>query len=252
MKSCSPLYLARSPFIMIAAMVSAFVASEIKNRTMLSFDFLQWKNEIKMLFGQQVSKEIVHTLISKNYSAEKRCVSVLFLDIRNFSIFAENREPEEVIKYQNDFFSPVIRIINKYNGITNQISGDGLMVTFGAPVKDENHAENALLAGIEILQKVKEMSDSGKIPETRIGIGAHTGDVVMGNIGNELRKQFSISGTTVIIVARLEQFTKENNTQFLISQELYNSLNQSKSGFNKIGKIKVRNIKRRIQVYKVA
>lgn len=244
------LYIARSIFMMMAALGSLFVTSEIRRRTKLLFSLARQKNEIELLFGQQVSKKVVDALLLNNKNPVKHTVTILFLDIRNFSVFAERREPEEVIDYQNKLFSPLIRIIHKYNGITNQIMGDGLMATFGAPIMDEDHADNALKAGLEILDKVRELSQDGSIPPTTIGIGGHTGPVVMGNIGNELRKQFSISGTPVIIAARLEQANKEYGTQFLISKEMYEKLKAHP--LESMGKITVKNIEQPIPVYKVA
>jgi len=96
------------------------------------------------------------------------------------------------------------------------------------------------------------MSDSKLIHETRIGIGLHTGKVVMGNIGNEIRKQFSISGTTVIIAARLEELNKKYGTQFLISQELYDCVTNEEHSFEMVDELQLRNIEHKIKVYKVA
>jgi len=246
------LYIARSFFMMIASLASVFVANEIRKRTRMSIDYVQQKNEIEMQFGQQVSQKVVEALKKNSNTAEEREVTILFMDVRNFSFFAENKPPEEVIKYQNQIFDPLTRIINNHNGITNQILGDGLMATFGAPIQDPNHAENALKAGLEMLRKIEEMSDSKVIPQTRIGIGANTGNVVMGNIGNELRKQFSISGTAVIIAARLEQMNKTFQSQFLISKSMYEQLGSREYEFEHVGETKMHNIKRDIDVYRVA
>jgi adenylate cyclase len=245
------LYIARSLFMMMAALGSVFIAHEIKKRTKLALEFIRQNNELELLFGQQVSRKVADTLKNQNYSAQKRSATILFMDIRNFSVFAEQKSPRKIIKYQNDIFNPIIRIINDHEGVTNQILGDGLMATFGAPIKDNNHAENALLAGIEIIQKVDHLSRSGVIPETRIGIGAHSGDIVMGNIGNELRKQFSISGTPVIIASRIEQLNKEYATNFLISGSLYDRLNHHQYKFECIGGTTIRNIKENHEIFKV-
>lgn len=246
------LYEARSVFMLITALGSVFVAKEIKNRVSQLSKTIDQKNKIESLFGQQVSQKVVETLLTDNYSSEKREVSILFMDIRNFSSFAERSKPKDVIRFQNAIFSPIIRIISKYNGITNQILGDGLMATFGAPVKDTNHPENALNAGLAILDQVKKLSSSKVIHETRIGIGLHTGKVVMGNIGNEMRKQFSISGTTVIIAARLEELNKQYGTQFLVSQEFYDQVDKTKYSFEIIDELKLKNIDHKVKVYKVA
>ena len=173
------------------------------------------------------------------------------MDIRDFTVFAENNSPEAVIKYQNDVFNPIIRIINKHDGVTNQILGDGIMATFGAPIKDDYHSENALLAGLEIIDKINHLSSSGTIPETRIGIGAHTGDIVMGNIGNEFRKQFSVSGTTVIIAYRLEQLNKEYGSSFLISKRLYAQIDKGQFEFECIGGATFHNIRESHEIFRV-
>jgi adenylate cyclase len=173
------------------------------------------------------------------------------MDIRDFSVFAENNSPEAVIKYQNDVFNPIIKIINDHDGVTNQIMGDGIMATFGAPIKDDKNAQHAFLAGLEIIDKINELSNSGSIPATRIGIGAHTGDIVMGNIGNALRKQFSVSGTTVIIAYRLEQLNKEYGTSFLISKRLYDQIDKDQHEFECIGGATFHNIKENHEIYKV-
>lgn len=210
-------------------------------------------NRLTTLFGQQVSQHIVEKLLDEpDDKPEKREVSIMFMDIRNFSSYAETKTPEEVIQFQNNFFSPIISIINNYNGITNQILGDGLMATFGAPIKEPAHAIKALKAGLEIIHKVSELYQKGVIHKVKVGIGLHCGEVVMGNIGNQLRKQFSISGTPVIIAARLEQINKEHNTQFLISKQIYDQVGQENFEFKSIGKVKVRNIGEEIEVYKVA
>ncbi len=125
------------------------------------------------------------------------------------------------------------------------------MATFGAPVKDPDHVTNALRAGLEVFGKIKELESKKIIPPTKVGIGVHTGTVVTGNIGNETRKQFSISGSPVIIAARLESLTKEYSTPFLVSKEVYVQANGKFCCFSKLGEVKVKNIDRAIEVYKV-
>ncbi len=91
----------------------------------------------------------------------------MFMDIRNFSAFVENRDPSEVIKFQNNIFGPLISILNGHHGVINQILGDGFMATFGAPVKDPDHVINALRAGLEVFGKIKELESKKIIPPTK-------------------------------------------------------------------------------------
>ncbi len=245
------LYYVRSFFMMLAALGATFVAFEIKKRSQAVFNLKKEKDEISRLFDQQVSKEVVDILLHDDFSTRRGHVSILFLDIRKYSSFAESRSPEEVIGFQNHFFGPILRIIEEYHGITNQILGDGIMATFGAPIPTEDHAQKAYEAAIAISTKVKNSISMGKIPTTKIGIGIHTGEVVMGNIGNELRKQFSISGTAVVLAARIEQANKEYNTEILISSSTRESISDKNGQIQSIGKINMENISKEIEVYRV-
>lgn len=246
------LYSVRSLFMLITSLASIFVGVEIKSRIRKAYELVDKNNRLTTLFGQQVSQHIVDKLMTASEDKpEEREVSIMFLDIRGFSSLAENKSPEEVIQFQNDFFSPIIRIINNHHGITNQIMGDGLMATFGAPIKLANHQEEALEAGLEIIDKIRELNDRGVLPNIKIGIGLHCGNVVLGNIGNQLRKQYSVSGAPVIIAARLEQLNKEYDTQFLTSGYVHNVVGGEKFQFTRIGKVKVHNIHEEIEVFQV-
>ena len=127
---------------------------------------------------------------------------------RDFSNFCEGKTPEQINKYQNEVLSFMIDIVKKNRGIVNQILGDGFMATFGAPVEDEKHTVNAVKAANEIIRQLNFNNEEGKIEKTKIGIGIHCGEVVTGNVGTEDRKQYSVTGNTGILAARLEQLNK--------------------------------------------
>jgi len=244
-------YYVRSFFMLITGFCASFVTREINYRIARSFKLLNEKKIMEGLFGQQVSPQVVEALLKNKNTSKKMEVSIMFMDIRNFSAFAESREPEEVIDYQNKLFSPLVEIINRHNGVINQFLGDGFMATFGAPIEDKDHARNALSSGFEILDKIGEMGARGIIPDTRIGLGIHSGEVITGNIGNDMRKQYSISGAPVIIAARLEQLNKDYQTQFLVSREFYERTKAYNISFTRMGEVKVRNIETAIEVYRV-
>lgn len=214
---------------------------------------LKERKEIELLFGQQVSKEIVRQLIQEKGRPMSRYmdVSVLFLDIRDFTPFAESLPPKEVVRFQNIVFDAFINIIDKHGGIINTLLGDGLMATFGVPSLRESHPEDAVRAGLEMTQAVKELSDAGKIPETHIGIGIHSGQVIVGNIGNDIRKEFSLSGLTVIKAARLEQLNKKLKTECLISKETYDRIDKKNVEIQYMGEIRLKGIGNAVSVYSV-
>ena len=186
------------------------------------------EKKIVKLLSQQVSGDVAKELLMNNANkpGERRFVCIMFLDIRDFTPMAEKLTPEEIINYQNNVFGFMIDVVQKHDGNINQLLGDGFMATFGAPVSKGNDCQNAFLAAKEILQEVKERSEAGVIPKTKIGIGLHAGYVVTGNVGNEARKQYSVTGNPVIIASRVEQLNKAYKSQLIITEEVYLRLDQ--------------------------
>jgi len=184
------------------------------------------EKNIRKLLRQQVSEDIAKELMTGGtfLSTKKSFVCIMFLDIRGFTPWAEQHDPEEIITFQNLLFGFMIDIINEYNGNVNQLLGDGFMATFGAPKSFGNDCQNAYSAAIKILKVLQEKISAGEIRKTRVGIGLHAGNVVTGNVGTELRKQYSITGNTVILAARIEQLNKEYDSQLIISKEVRDKL----------------------------
>lgn len=197
------------------------------------------QKKIKDLLHQQVSGAIADELLAStgNESIARKFVCIMFLDIRDFTVFAEERNPEDIIDYQNNVFGFMIDTINKHHGIVNQILGDGFMATFGAPISSGNDCQDAYDAAREIIEIVNEKSRTGEIPPTKVGIGLHAGFVVTGNVGTSSRKQYSITGNPVIIASRLEQLNKEFGSSIVISKDVYDHLpeaTQSPMTFNEV------------------
>ena len=182
--------------------------------------------KVRGLLRQQVSGAVAEALMTKTFLSadEQRFVSIMFLDIRDFTVFCEGKSPKEIIAYQNSVFGFIINIIEKHHGVVNQLMGDGFMATFGAPVSVGNDCKNAYKASFEIMKKLESKVTKKKIYPTKIGIGLHAGYVVTGNVGNEKRKQFSITGNTVILAARLEQLNKNLESTLVYSKDLYDKL----------------------------
>jgi len=194
------------------------------------------------LFGQQVSKEVALELLSDSFKSgsKKLFACIMFLDIRDFTPFVQDKEPAEIIQYQNDVFGFMIDTISKHHGIINQFMGDGFMATFGAPVSSGNDCQNAVNASTEIIDKLHVKSKSGELAKTRIGIGLHAGNIVTGNVGTPQRKQYSITGNTVILASRIEQLNKKYNSEILISKEVFEELDQSNLKIKSLGSVSLK------------
>lgn len=208
------------------------------------------EKRIKSLLHQQVSGAVADELLASKdeKKIERRFVCIMFLDIRDFTPFAENRNPEEIIQFQNQLFGFMIDIVNKYNGIINQILGDGFMATFGAPVSSDNDCQHAFLAAREIINVLQLKSKRGDIPETKAGIGLHAGYVVAGNVGTQDRKQYSITGKTVIVAARLEQLNKEFGSSIVLSRQVYDELPEKLQQGIEFTSVRVKGISEKMEV----
>lgn len=247
------IYAGKSVIILLGGLLASFVTYQIKKRVIGTFQIQDERNKFERLFSQQVSPAVVNELMNlrKNKIGVKSEVCIMFLDIRNYTKFAYNKPPEEIIQYQNTLFSFMIDIVTKHNGIVNQIMGDGFMASFGAPIKYQNDCLDAVNSAFEILAALDEKNTKEEIPFTRVGIGIHTGEAVTGNVGNSTRKQFSISGSVVIIASRIEQLNKEFNSSLLISKQVFERVKESLSGYSNLGGVTVKGSPEPIEIIKL-
>ena len=247
-------YFAKSLFLLMAGVIAGIVSLKIRKNIFSSFHTLQERNNLEKAFGQQVSKEVVDEFIQNNLTitSREREATIMFLDIRDFSNFCEGKTPEEINKYQNEVLSFMIDIVKKNRGIVNQILGDGFMATFGAPVEDEEHTDNAVKAANEIIRQLNFNNEEGKIEKTKVGIGIHCGEVVTGNVGTEERKQYSVTGNTVILAARLEQLNKEFNSSVIVSKDVIDNVNIEDIEHRSLGNVKVKGFANPIEVFRLS
>lgn len=209
--------------------------------------------KIEGLFGQQVSKEIAAEMIGSDEEIESKVyeATIMFMDIRDFTLFADSRPPAEVARFQNIVFGALIEIIGNYQGVVLQLLGDGLMAVFGAPVKAHNHAQNAVNASFDMMKKIEELTQYGQIPQIRVGIGLNSGDIVAGNLGNNARKFYSLTGKNVIIAARIEPLNKKFNSQFLVSESVFTAIKIGELEVESMGEIALKGIEFPVTVYKL-
>jgi len=211
-------------------------------------------DRIQALFGQQVSEEVARALIESPAEIDSKPydVTIMFLDIRDFTVFADSREPEEVARFQNIVFGELIEIVRAHQGVVLQILGDGIMAVFGAPVARPDHARNAIQAGYQMVERVKALGEAGRIPPIRVGIGLNSGKVIAGNVGNETRRFYSLTGKNVIIAARIEQLNKDYDSQFLASESTVGAQNAHRRTAQRLGDVPLKGIELPIGIYRMA
>jgi len=154
--------------------------------------------------------------------AEKRPVAVLFSDIRSFTSISEANKPEVMIAFLNRYFNIMCNIIKKHGGTTNKFIGDAIMAQFGAPVSYEDNTSRAVAAAYDMREALPSvplgdlvLPDGLKFD---IGIGINYGDLTVGSVGSDERKNYDIIGDAVNLASRLEGLTKTYGTKILISE----------------------------------
>ena len=197
-----------SPLLLIALIF-------ILNMTYGFFVETRDKRQLTHLFGQYVPPELVDEMSQNlkeiNLDGEIRDMTVLFTDVRNFTTISENMEPKELTLFINSFLTPLTRVIHTNRGTIDKYMGDAIMAFWGAPLRDEQHARNALNAAMEMLRVMKDMQQEFHTrgwPEIRIGVGVNTGPMNVGNKGSEFRVDYTVLGDAVNLGSRMEGLTK--------------------------------------------
>jgi adenylate cyclase len=175
---------------------------------------------IRSLFGRYVSDAVVDKLLSEaqrpDLAGEPATVTVLFSDIRNFTTISEKLSAHEVVEMLNAYFTRVCEPILAQGGMVDKYIGDAVMAVFGSPVAHADHARRALRAALGMAAEAAAFRDwmrarfaDRDLPAFGVGVGLHTGEAVIGDIGTPKRKEFTAIGDTVNAASRLEGLTKE-------------------------------------------
>lgn len=187
------------------------------------------RQRLQVAFGTYVDPALAARLLEQGddvFSGERREVTVMFVDIRDFTPFAETHTAEETVAHLNVLFEIVVPAVVDAGGHVNKFLGDGALAVFGAPNEIEAHADSALSAAVTIHRMVAEQFGGA----LRIGIGINTGVVIAGTIGGGGKLEFTLIGDAVNVAARVEQLTKTTGDAILLTGQTVNALGARPSG----------------------
>jgi class 3 adenylate cyclase len=191
---------------------------------------LRERDKIKTAFGKYMSPTVANSILATEggTSLEGRLVNVviMFIDIRNYTVLAEKKTPQEVVSLLNAYFSLIVQCVHKHQGVVDKFIGDAAMTVFGLDEK-EPPEKPALKAAFEVIRLLPELNASlqaRNLPAISIGIGIHSGPAIAGNIGSEERLEFTVIGDAVNTASRLESLNKELKTTITISEAIYNAI----------------------------
>jgi len=184
---------------------------------------------VRHAFGRYVSEEVAESLLrapeALDLGGEEREASILLSDLRGFTAMAARLHPHEVIEVLNLYLEAMVDVIGRYQGTIDEIVGDGILVIFGAPVACHDHAEKAVACGLAMQLAMTEVNRrlvAKGGAEVEMGIGVHTGRVVVGNIGSLRRTKYAAVGANVNLVGRIQSFT--TGGQLLISEDTHRNI----------------------------
>ena len=186
---------------------------------------------LKNVLNRYVAEEITEVILADpdkylKLGGETRTITVFFADIRGFTSFAEQYEAEHVVAVLNDIFTELTRVIFAHRGTLDKYMGDEIMGFFGAPISTGDDAYNALKMVYEMQQvfaKKRENFTDERLSRLGLGIGIHTGEAAVGNVGSEQAMNYTVIGDTVNIARRLQQTAKHG--EILITDETLRAVN---------------------------
>jgi adenylate cyclase len=188
--------------------------------------------DIRQLFSSYVTARVVNELIRNPALARlggaRREVTVLFSDIRGFTTFSEKHSPTEVVALLNEYLAAMTEVIFRWEGTLDKFVGDEIMVFWGAPLPQTDHAERALRCALEMQSTLADLqqkwASEGK-PQLEAGIGLNSGEVLVGNIGAEGKKMdYTVIGDNVNLGARVEGLTRHFAQSLLLTEYTVNQL----------------------------
>lgn len=169
---------------------------------------------VRQTFGRYLTEQVVQQLLDSpdglRLGGQRDFVTIMMTDLRGFTSMCGTMEPENVVKLLNHYLEAMTRIITKYGGTIDEFIGDAILVVFGAPLPLENEELRAAACAIEMLNAMPDINRwnvANGLPTVEMGIGIHSGEVVLGNIGSELRAKYGIVGATINLTSRVESFT---------------------------------------------
>lgn len=208
--------------------VGAFVATGLIRYQTTGRELRRTRGTLNRYVSPQLVEYVLDNIERINLAGEKRELSILFSDVRNFTTMTESADPMELIRTLNEYLEQMTEVIFKYEGITDKFIGDGILAYWGAFTPGKNHADLASRAALEMLERLQTLNAKWKAEgrkELAIGIGINTGEVVFGNVGSGKKIEFTVIGDPVNLAARLESQTKEFGVTLIVSEYTAAKLN---------------------------
>ncbi len=212
------------------------------------------KRQITGIFGTYVPKELVEEMAKDpgtyTTKGESRDMTVLFSDVRNFTTISEGLAPTELTKMMNAYLTAMTEVIQRDRGTIDKYIGDAIMAFWGAPLKDDKHAEHALFSAMAMQKKGKEIGPDfikRGWPRLEFGVGLNCGMMSVGDMGSSFRRAYTVMGDTVNLASRLEGLTKEYGVGILVTENIVQAV--SSVVYRELDRVRVKGKLEPISIY---
>jgi len=214
--------------------------------------------QLKKAFSSYVSPDLVKQ-IEKDpdklvLGGEQRELTILFSDIRGFTTVSESLTPPELVKLLNEYLSPMTRIVLEQRGTLDKFIGDAVMALFNAPLDVPEHATHACIAAVRMMEMLKELNTgftARGMNTLDIGIGINTGPAVVGNMGADIRFDYTAIGDSVNLASRLEGLNKYYGSHILVSEDTRSRVSDSRFTFREVDRVKVKGKQQPVVMYEL-
>jgi len=240
-------------WLAVTAGLVAFITHEMVELASKMKKVTSEREAVEHELGRFVSKNVARAILRGETSfgrAERRDVTVLFCDLRDFTTLCEREAPEDIVHMLNTFYEQACRIVERHGGTVNKFMGDGLLALFGAPHDLPDHCHAAADAAHEIMYVARDLRARGGSIWCHfdIGIGLDSGDVVVGELGASNRAEYTAIGTTVNRAARLQGLSREGVHHIVLSDDYVNRLGP-RANVVSMGSARLKGLSRPVQVF---
>ena len=238
--------------LLLAGTLAGAVGWRLRRQLINTLVAVSARDHVTELFGQHVSAPVAERLLESSAAAAAEVgeVCVLFLDIRDFTAWARERPPDEVMTWLDQTFTVLVEIVDAHHGFVSKFLGDGFMALFGGPVADPEAVPHAVAAAKAMLAALERGNQPGRGP-ARVGIGIHVGPAVAGTVGSPRRKEYTVIGDTVNQASRIEALNKEFGSQLLISQQVRDAAGDAAQGAVPLGPVTLRGYAEPVPIWRL-
>ncbi len=212
---------------------------------------LERMSRLKRYLSPQLAASIVEQVGDIDFGSRRKYLTTFFSDVRGFTMASERMEPDELIAQLNDYLGEMTEIVFRHGGTLDKYVGDALMVFFGDPIRQDDHAERAVRMAFEMRDRMQQMKDEWTVKHGesfQVGIGISTGWVTVGDIGTSSRSDYTVLGNEVNLASRLSDHASAG--QILVTEATLDAVRPMVEA-NPVDEISLKGVRRDFRAYEI-